>query len=125
MSNENQTIDTFEAALEFAESMGEFLMALMLLLQFVLEEQESQKLESRKREIYKRLEAIQLAQQAGMPPDKLMAMVNINLYEVADLLKLRRVEKNQPALTFKEKLTAYRKLTNQEIEATLQRRLRR
>ncbi len=125
MNNENQTIDTFEAALEFAEAMGEFLMALMLLLQFVLEEQESQKLESRKREIYKRLEAIQLAQQAGMPPDKLMAMVNINLYEVADLLKLRRVEKNQPALTFKEKLTAYRKLTNQEIEATLQRRLRR
>ncbi len=121
----HEPVDTFTAALEFAEAMGEFLMALMMLLQFALEEAESKKLEDRKREIYKRLEAIQLAQQGGLPPDKIMQMLTINFYEISDFLKIRRAEKNQPALTFKEKLTAYRKLSLPEIEASLHRRLKR
>lgn len=121
--------DLFEAGLKFADDLGEamqeLLMALMLLLQFVLEEAENRKLEDRKKEIYKRLEAIQLAQQAGLPADKILRMLTVNFYEVADLLKHRRAEKNQPALSFKEKLTAYRKLSNEEIEATLHRKLKR
>ncbi len=125
MNNHNNPPDLFDAGLQFAEDMAEFLMALMMMLQFILEAREIKQQEDRKREIYKNLEMVQRALDAGSPPEQALKMLTINFYEISDLLKQRRALNNQPELSFKQKLTAYRKISEDEIKATLHRRLRR
>lgn len=115
-SNKDAFTAGLEAAEELGEAMAELLEALMLLFAFVMEEVEIKKQEDRKKEIYKNLERVQAALNSGQSPAKALQLLTINLYEVSDLLKQTRAIKQQPELSFKDRLTAHRKTKEEQIE---------
>lgn len=117
--------DLFEAGLEFAESMSEFLIALIMLVQLILEMQADKREEQKKKQIMENLQKIKSALAEGRDQQELLQMYTLQVLEVADLLQKRRQFNNQPALDFTGKLFAHRQMKQEQIEASLKRRLKR
>ncbi len=123
--NDQHLKDPFEAGLEFAEAMGDFLMALIMLIELLLESHNLKEEEKRKQQIRENLQKIKLALEQDRSHQDLMQMYTLQLLEVADLLQKRRQYNNQPALDFSSKLFAHRNMKQDQINASLHRRLRR